>query len=443
MYDFVVYVCSYGMTCDETCKCLTNLKNSQLRYDVRWVTRDALIGRSRSRAASQFLWCDDSPYMIFIDGDMTFTPDDVEKMYITLQSGYPIVGGVYSVADGSFVPAQSYESMVFDNKVHEFKYVSTGFMGISRVALKQIRDTLKLPLLHKGEWCECYPFFESGGLRNEKIYISEDWDFCNKAKIAGLKVYLHTGIRLGHIKQRMISGDEAIYNMVEKSKSENALVNVECLAQSTLLSDAAEYLKMTPEEFSTDILNNPPARLAKEWNEKQGSTEDFYRENKLQFLDLVLFNSQVTYWNDRINPVGGFRGKKILDLGCGIGTASIFLAQGRNEVVGYDLNQNLIDFCNFRKEKFGLSNVSFTTDMPDVSQFDVVLAMDLFEHIEDLHSFILELGKMKPEARLYHADVFEDHPEHHPMHFDHSKNLDEWLKEAGFTVWDKRWSIRT
>jgi len=381
--------------------------------------------------------------MIFIDGDMTFTPDDVEKMHISLQAGYPIIGGVYSVADGSFVPAQSYEAMVFDNKVREFKYVSTGFMGISRVALKQIKDTLKLPLLHQGEWCECYPFFESGGLRKEKIYISEDWDFCNKAKLSNLKVYLHTGIRLGHIKHRLISGDEAIYNMVEKSKSANALVNMECLTQSTLLSDAAEFLNMTPEDFASDITNDPPLRLAKDWRERKGSVEDFYKENKTQFLDLVLFNSQTAYWNDRINPVGGFRNKKILDLGCGIGTASLFLAQSRNEVVGYDLNQNLIDFCNFRNKKFGLSNVSFTTEMPDVSQFDVVLAIDLFEHIEDLHSFILELGKMRPEARLYHADVFEDHPEHHPMHFDHSKNIDEWLKEAGLTVWDKRWAIRT
>jgi len=48
---------------------------------------------------------------------------------------------------------------------------------------------------------------------------------------------------------------------------------------------------------------------------------------------------------------------------------------------------------------------------------------------------------MKPDARLYHADVFGDQLTH-PMHFDHSKNIDEWLKEAGFVVVDNRMAIK-
>ena len=447
MFDFVIYICSYGMTVDETAKCIVELqRKTEYRFDVRWITRDALIGRSRSRAASNFLWCDDSPFMIFVDGDIMFQPSDIEKIYQAMQAGYEIVGGVYSVGDGTFVPAQSYKPLPFDGKIHEMKYVSTGFLGISRNALKKVRDDLKLPLLHKGEWCECWPFFESGGLPQEKIYISEDWDFCVKAHKVGVGVYLHTGVKVGHIKSRVITGDEAIQNMIQKSQSQiSGVVNMECVVQSTIFDDLAEYLKIPMSELSAQLMDNPAAKHAQEWRDWKGSVEDFYRENKTQFIDLAFFNGQGAYWQDRLNPIGGQRNSKILDLGCGIGTASLFLAQNRNDVVGYDINPHLIEFCNFRKNKLGIEHASFTTEMPVASDFDLVIAIDFFEHLENLHDFLLELGrKMKPEARLYHADYNSCPwtPDIHPMHFDHRTEIDGWLQESGFIVWDSRWCVK-
>ncbi|GAG96728.1 unnamed protein product, partial [marine sediment metagenome] len=69
-------------------------------------------------------------------------------------------------------------------------------------------------------------------------------------------------------------------------------------------------------------------------------------------------------------------------------------------------------------------------------------AIDTLEHIEDLHPFLLMLGKrMSRGARFYHNDDFE-HQEVSPMHFDHSEHLDEWLKKAGFLIWDEHWCIK-
>lgn len=447
MFDFVIYLCSYGMTNDETAKCIDRL-HTQTRYnfEARWVTRDALIGRSRSRAASQFLFCEDSPFMIFVDGDIIFQPADIEGIYRSLQAGYHVVGGVYSVADGTFVPVQAYKALPFDGQIYEMKYVSTGFMGISRVALKTVRDKLNLPHLHKGEWCECWPFFESGGLRQEKIYISEDWDFCNKVRGAGLQVHLHTGVRVGHIKQRVIPGEEAICNMVQKTQALTGVINTECLVQSTLVDDLAEFLNISIEDLGKQLLDNPPAKHAQEWRDWKGSAGDFYKENKTQFVDLALFNTHTAYWQDRVNPIGGQRDSKILDFGCGIGSASLFLAQNRNEVIGYDINPRLIDFCNFRRDKLGFSHATFTTEMPDLADFDLVVAIDVLEHLENLRDFLLKLGQgMKSGAKLYHADcpkevLFIDTV--NPMHFDHTKDIDGWLKEAGFIPWDARWAIR-
>ena len=444
LFDFVIYVCSYGQTCDETAKCIDNIhKNLPYRFEPRWVTRDALIGRSRSRAASQFLFCDDAPFMIFIDGDIIFSPADIEMMYRSLQAGYEVIGGVYSVADGSFVPAQAFKPLPFDGQIHEMRYISTGFMGISRKALKKIRNDLNLPHLHMGEWCENWPFFESGGLPKEKIYISEDWDFCNKARAVGIKVWLHTGIQVGHLKVRVIPAQEAIQAMISRGQQGAQPVTAECLAQTTLINDLNDYLGTPREDFLTELRGNPAAKHAEEWKGWKGTTEDFYRTNKTQMYDLAIFNNQTAYWQDRVSPLGPERNKKILDFGCGLGTTALFLAQNRNEVVGYDLNAEMIKFANFRKKRFGLTSVTYTTQRPkDLSQFDLVIAIDVLEHIEDLHSLLLELGAgMKSEARLYHCDVFGDQHTH-PMHFDHSAHINEWLKEAGFIVWDNRFAVK-
>lgn len=446
MFDLVLYICSYGETRDETCKCLVNAcLKSGYRLDVRWVTGDALIGRSRSRAASQFLWCDDSPFMVFIDSDIVFQPEDIEKIYRSQQAGYEIVAGMYSVADGTFVPAQGYKPLPFDGMVHEMKYVSTGFLGISRKALKQIRDTLKLPRLHRGDWCDCWAFFESGAKPDENIYISEDWFFCNLARTAGLKVYLHTGVKLGHIKKHVVSVDTAMQGMLQASYRQIAPINVDCIVQTTILKDLAGYLGKEEVEIIREMqLNDPCLALSEQWHKHSGSTEDFYRQGgAMHFYDLAMFNLQQAYWQQRIAPIALEQDKDVIDVGCGIGSASLFMAQNRNKVRGIDLNPTLIDFCNYRKQKLGLSNVSFSTELPESGSFDLMLAIDMLEHIEELEPFLMKLGKLvKSGGKLYHVDMFENHHEVRPFHFDHSKIVDECLHKAGFRKFDNLWAVK-
>lgn len=72
---------------------------------------------------------------------------------------------------------------------------------------------------------------------------------------------------------------------------------------------------------------------------------------------------------------------KILDVGCGTGMLLTELAD-IGDVTGIDVSQLAIDFCLER----GLQNVAIsdgtTIPYPDES-FDVVLALDVIEHIED------------------------------------------------------------
>ena len=114
----------------------------------------------------------------------------------------------------------------------------------------------------------------------------------------------------------------------------------------------------------------------------------------------------------------------------------------RNKVVGYDINPDLIRFAKFRNKKFGLKNVTFTTEKPDFSKFDLIVATDALEHLEDLQSFLMELGQsMKVGAKLYHYDVWGEQ-DVTPMHFDHSTHIEDWLKEAGLYVWNENWAAK-
>jgi hypothetical protein len=217
MIDFAIMICSYGDIKDGTVQSLEIFrKYTNFRYEVRILSGDALIGRSRSRICTQFLKCNDTPYMIFIDSDILFSPGDIEDIYRALMSGKHCVAGAYSVANGAHLAIRTYgEQIVFDGSVQEVEYASTGFMGISRVLLEKIKDTL--PLLHPGSDMECYPFFESG--RTEKhpdFYISEDWNFCDKTRDVQEKVYLHTGVLVGHIKNAVIRAGDVIDRQMKK-----------------------------------------------------------------------------------------------------------------------------------------------------------------------------------------------------------------------------------
>jgi len=428
MLDFILYTCSYGMVTDQTVVSVERLHHTDYRFEWWFQTGDALISRSRSVAAYQFLKKNKAPYLIFLDGDIIFTPEDIEKLLDALNGGKDVVGGLYPVRGGTFLAQRGWNGQFhISGNLEEVQFVSTGFLGISRNILEKI--TQDMPVLNKGGWSECYPVFEDG--RYENIFISEDWDFCNKARQAGAKVYAHTGIQLKHLKERVYTTQEAIERMTWKPEKKD------------ILDDLAQYLgkevrELTPQAVATKELGDI-------WNNWAGTTEEFYKDSeigKLYLYDLAYFNS-AEHYKQRWAGVKNAEHLHILDVGCGIGTVLLELCWKNKNLVGYDLNDALLDFARFRAGKLGARNVRFTNTLPkDLSKFDLIIATDALEHIEDLRSFILKLGRgMKKGARLYHFDCFWEH-EISPMHFDHSKNIDKWLEEAGLVIFDKRWCIK-
>lgn len=445
MLNFELCLCSYAAPRAETVASIEKFRiTSKLVHFLNIYCGDALLSRNRSIACHRFLKNNFAPYMIFLDDDIVFEPRHLEKIYNDLADGYDIVGGLYAVGDGSQSASYGWDGkMLVDGSIQDIEYLATGFMGISRKALLKVKDELKLPLLNEGEWAECVPYFECGRnvtRKGKPIYISEDWDFCDKARKAGFKVYIDTGVQVGHMKMHMVTMDDVMKGHLTPSDIKETISRKQRLQSLTgLVDDYAEFNQTTTDEIRKRVKNWDTDFISRSYLNSGLNLEEYYRSKDMDILDdLLVFNLNNSYIDTRLEKLTGIQNKSVLDFGCGLGTSAIYLASQGNEVTGYDINPNALEFCKLRASKQGLK-ITFTDKFPDVTKFDFIVALDVFEHIEDLKELLLRFGKTKKGTVLIHNDMFKQRLS---VHIDHSEHFDNWLKEAGFTLKDEYTAIK-
>lgn len=261
MYDFILMTPIYQGVEGLTCWCVESAHQAGLNF--LWVVGtegkgDALISRSRSVAATAFMEYGQSNHMIFLDSDIVFRPEQLKVLNDSQKEGCDVVGGMYPVRAGT-----DNSSYFFDGKapsppgVHKIQFLSTGFMGISKYVLNKIVREYKYPdggsmkLLHPNtRHTRSYPFFESRPIHLDppdpsgcdEIWLSEDWDFCEKVRAVGLDVYADTRIQLGHVGQRVVTFqdvDEHHKKMEEaKKEREETTTSVDFVGESAEGSNA-------------------------------------------------------------------------------------------------------------------------------------------------------------------------------------------------------------
>ena len=182
-----VGVCEYSMT------------QSSLVYDAR----NLLANKAITEGFDRVLW---------LDSDMTFDPDLMQRLSARLDEGYSFVTGLYftrkeeikpviykalyfkTTKKGERIPvAETY----FDYPKNEVFEISACGFGAVMMTTDMIREVGKLGL----------PFSPAVG-------FGEDLTFCRKAEGLGLKMYCDSGIKLGHIAQRIIN--ESSYQEVQR-----------------------------------------------------------------------------------------------------------------------------------------------------------------------------------------------------------------------------------
>jgi 2-polyprenyl-6-hydroxyphenyl methylase/3-demethylubiquinone-9 3-methyltransferase len=137
-------------------------------------------------------------------------------------------------------------------------------------------------------------------------------------------------------------------------------------------------------------------RSANTWWQPDTKIYALYHLNPLRFK---YFDLHVTNW----------QGLKILDVGCGGGFTCEFMAARNAQVFGIDQSQACIEAA---KKHAAFSNLnieyqhSFSENLPySTNFFDIVICVDVLEHVADLERTIAEIHRVLKPGGLFCFDT--------------------------------------
>jgi hypothetical protein len=145
-------------------------------------------------------------YLFSVDDDVFLAPDTITRL---LEEDKDVVAGIYRLGQDAPVAAvrlpndgPSWNDIMKKGLLAPAIYVSTGCMMIRRNVVEGMIE--KYPELHykrnvTGDraWALYQPFIY------KEEYLSEDWAYCQRAKDAGFEVWVHGGVKCGHMKKKL------------------------------------------------------------------------------------------------------------------------------------------------------------------------------------------------------------------------------------------------
>lgn len=219
---------SYGGVLGETVDSLVGeltqplVEGDEIHYGR--VGDDALISRSRSRAASLFL-ASDNDVLFMLDHDVSFQKGAIMATCAAALEAKGIVAGLYSkrafgAGSASRFERDNVEFNPGEAVLHPASAVATGFVAIPRESLEQMKASLLVSEATRGSisdqvqplvdpdhrLTECIglskieapfidffrPFVNESTVAPGKMeYLSEDWAFSVRAKLAGVPLFIY------------------------------------------------------------------------------------------------------------------------------------------------------------------------------------------------------------------------------------------------------------
>lgn len=169
------------------------------------------ISAARNDTVTEFLTDHRVPWLWMVDTDMVFTPDALERLLAAADPReHPIVGALCykEAADGPLptiyeLVEQEDGSAAFanynvwpENEVFQVGGTGAACLLIHRTALERVASGW-------GDKVDrVFPWFRESAMGRRAV--GEDLTFCLRAQSAGLPVYVHTGVQVGHMKSTML-----------------------------------------------------------------------------------------------------------------------------------------------------------------------------------------------------------------------------------------------
>lgn len=134
-------------------------------------------------------------------------------------------------------------------------------------------------------------------------------------------------------------------------------------------------------------------KIAGQWWDPKGALKPLHKLNPTR---IAYIKRQICEYYDRdFQSLNALKDLSILDVGCGGGLVCEPLTRLSANVTGIDAGQNAIDVAKAHAQQYALDiTYECTTSDNHDSEYDVVLALEIIEHVADIPAFIESLIKL-------------------------------------------------
>ena len=136
------------------------------------------------------------------------------------------------------------------------------------------------------------------------------------------------------------------------------------------------------------------SKIAEEWWDPEGKFKPLHKFNPIRISYLKENIIETFKLNNKRTPL---KNVKILDIGCGGGLLSEPMCRLGASVTGIDASEKNIDIAKLHSKKNNLK-IDYFCSSPEKfkvkDKFDVILNMEIIEHVEDINFFIRSCSKL-------------------------------------------------
>lgn len=172
-----------------------------------------------------------------------------------------------------------------------------------------------------------------------------------------------------------------------------------------------------------------------QWWDENGPFKPLHRLNPVR---LSYIKAQIcAHYGRDVNALEAFDGLDILDVGCGGGLVCEPLARLGANATGADADAQAIDVAKAHAADSGLGIEYLNTPAEDINvQFDVVLALEIIEHVNNPAEFVASISKLVKPGGMVVFSTLNRNPKSFLLGIVAAEYLLRWVPKGTHT-WKK------